>query len=198
MRIAVEGLIGVGKSTFVSEFADITGVKPLFESVDDNPFLEPFFQDPKRWAYTLQSYFLYRRYNDHTTEGNIILDRSLYGDICFANMLYKDGTLTQSEYDCYITHYQTLEPLLPPIDLCIILNTSPEVALSRVRKRDRDFESDLSLEYLRNLSSEIDLIPSRLRAETKVIQLDWGEMTGNEISKKCGEIIRSYFLGFFP
>tara|TARA_B100000073_G_scaffold347518_1_gene362130 strand:- start:1006 stop:1602 length:597 start_codon:yes stop_codon:yes gene_type:complete len=198
MRIAVEGLIGVGKSTFVSEFADITGVKPLFESVDDNPFLEPFFQDPERWAYTLQSYFLYRRYKDHTTEGNIILDRSLYGDICFANMLYKDGTLTQSEYDCYITHYQTLEPLLPPIDLCIILNTSPEVALSRVRKRDRDFETDLSLEYLRNLSSEIDLIPSRLRAETKVIQLDWGEMTGNEISKKCGEIVRSYFLGFFP
>ena len=44
MRIAVEGLIGVGKSTFVSEFADITGVKPLFESVDDNPFLEPFFK----------------------------------------------------------------------------------------------------------------------------------------------------------
>ena len=72
------------------------------------------------------------------------------------------------------------------------------MALSRVRKRDRDFETDLSLEYLRNLSSEIDLIPSRLRAETKVIQLDWGEMTRNEISKKCGEIVRNYFLGFFP
>jgi len=198
MKIAVEGLIGVGKSTFVSEFADITGIKPLYESVDDNPFLNLFYQDPQRWAYTLQSYFLYRRYKDHTTEGNVMLDRSLYGDICFANMLHKDGTLTQSEYDCYLSHYHTLEPLLPPLDLCIILNAKPEVALERVRKRDRGCETGLTLEYLQALSVEIDLIPSRLRAETKVVHLDWVEMSRAEIAKKCGEIVRNYFFGFLP
>ena len=186
--------MGVGKSTFVRECARMSGFKPLFESVEDNPFLEPFYQDPIRWAYTLQSYFLYRRYNDHTAEGNLILDRSLYGDVCFANMLHRDGTLSQKEYECYLSHYSTLEPLLPPLDLCIILNASPEDALERVQKRDRGFETGLPLEYLRNLSSEIEKIPSRLRDSTKVIQLDWSDMTPSQISLKCSDLVRTLFL----
>ena len=150
MQIAIEGLIGVGKSTFVKNFTEITGFKPLYESVDDNPFLSLFYEDPKRWGYTLQSYFLYRRYNDHMTEGNIILDRSLYGDIPFAELLFKSGYMSEKEYLCYISHFKTLEPLIRPLDAMILLKIEPEKALERVKKRERSFEVNLELQYLKD------------------------------------------------
>jgi len=59
MRIIVEGLIGVGKSTFTTEASELFNLTPMYESVDDNPFLEKFYTDESsRWAYTLQMHFL--------------------------------------------------------------------------------------------------------------------------------------------
>lgn len=189
MQIAVEGLIGVGKSTFVKKFAEITGFKPLYESVDDNPFLSLYYDDPKRWAYTLQSYFLYRRYNDHLMGEGVVLDRSLYGDISFADMLLKDQVLSQEEHACYLSHYETLEPLLPPLSATIFLNASPETALDRLRKRSRSFEVGVELSYLKNLQKEIQKIPSRLRKETQVIEVEWGDMTEEEIELAVKRVV---------
>ena len=75
MRIIVEGLIGVGKSTFTKEASKYFNLTPMYESVDDNPFLEKFYSDdPSRWAYTLQMHFLYDRFSKHLPE-NTLLDR---------------------------------------------------------------------------------------------------------------------------
>lgn len=189
MQVAVEGLIGVGKSTFVKKFAEITGFTPLFESVEDNPFLSLYYDDPKRWAYTLQSYFLYRRYNDHLMGGGVVLDRSLYGDISFADMLLKDQVLSQEEHACYLSHYETLEPLLPPLSATIFLNASPETALERLRKRSRSFEVGVGLPYLRSLEKEIQKIPTRLRKETQVIEVEWGDMTEEEIELAVKRVV---------
>jgi deoxyguanosine kinase len=189
MQIAVEGLIGVGKSTFVKKFTEITGFSPLYESVDDNPFLSLFYEDPKRWAYTLQSYFLYRRYSDHLVGGDVVLDRSLYGDISFADMLVKDKTLSFEEHNCYLSHYETLEPLLPSLTAVIFLNATPESALSRLRHRARSFEVGVDLSYLRGLEYEIRKIPSRLRKETQVIDVEWGDMTEEEIELAVKRVV---------
>ena len=191
MQIAIEGLIGVGKSTFVKKFTEITGFKPLYESVDDNPFLSLFYEDPKRWGYTLQSYFLYRRYNDHMTEGDIILDRSLYGDIPFAELLFKNGFMNEKEYLCYLSHYRTLEPLIRPLDVLIILKVSPEKAMERVKKRDRDFEVNLELQYLKDLDYEISQIPSKLRPSTRVIEIEWGDMDEGQITERVKSLFKA-------
>ena len=134
MRIIVEGLIGVGKSTFTSEASKYFNLTPMYESVDDNPFLEKFYSDdPSRWAYTLQMHFLYDRFSKHLPE-NTLLDRSIFGDICFANILRDDGVLTEDEHSSYLKHFNMLRPYIPHVDVCIHLHVSVEQAMDRISK----------------------------------------------------------------
>ena len=193
MQIAVEGLIGVGKSTFVEKFTKLTGFKPQYESVEDNPFLSLYYEDPKRWGYTLQSYFLYRRYNDHMVTGDIILDRSLYGDIPFADLLLKCGYMTGKEHSCYISHFNTLEPLIPTVDVCIFLKINPEKAMERVYKRERSFEIGIDIDYLKDLEYEISKIPLRLRPSTRVIEVEWGDMDEDQMEGRIKSLVSEIF-----
>ena len=193
MQIAVEGLIGVGKSTFVEKFTKLTGFKPQYESVEDNPFLSLYYEDPKRWGYTLQSYFLYRRYNDHMVTGDIILDRSLYGDIPFADLLLKCGYMTGKEHSCYISHFNTLEPLIPTVDVCIFLKINPEKAMERVYKRERCFEIGIDIGYLKDLEYEISKIPLRLRPSTRVVEVEWGDMNEDQMEGRIKSLVSEIF-----
>ena len=176
MRIIVEGLIGVGKSTFTKEASKIFNLTPMYESVDDNPFLEKFYsEDPKRWAYTLQMHFLYDRFSKHIPN-HTILDRSIYGDIGFANILKDDKVLTEDEYQSYIKHFNLLRPHIPPVDVCVHLHVDVEKAMERINKRGRGFESKISVEYLHKLQDQIMKIPKYLPESTKYIKIDWGDM----------------------
>lgn len=176
MRIIVEGLIGVGKSTFTKEASKHFNLTPMYESVEDNPFLEKFYsEDSKRWAYTLQMHFLYDRFSKHLPE-NTLLDRSIFGDICFANILRDDGVLTEDEHASYMKHFNMLKPYIPHVDVCIHLHVSVEQAMERISKRGRDFESDIEESYLHKLQAQVLKIPENLPSSTKYIKLDWSDM----------------------
>ena len=181
MRVIVEGLIGVGKSTFTKEFAKIHRLNPMYESVDDNPFLAKFYEEPLRWAYTLQMHFLYDRYSKHLPE-NIVLDRSIWGDLCFANILREDGTLSEEEYQSYLSHSKVLTGHVPKVDLCIHLNVPVHKAMDRINNRGRGFESSISEDYLVRLKKEIDLLPSFLPPDVKYMKIEWGDMSLSEIA----------------
>lgn len=181
MRVIVEGLIGVGKSTFTKEFARIHKLSPMYESVDDNPFLPKFYADPQRWAYTLQMHFLYDRYSKHLPE-NIILDRSIWGDLCFANIQREDGTMTEEEYQSYLSHSKVLTNHVPKVDLCIHLDVPVYKAMDRISKRGRGFETSISEDYLVKLKKEIDSLPSFLPSDIKYVKIDWKDMSIEEIA----------------
>lgn len=176
MRIIVEGLIGVGKSTFTKEASKYFNLTPMYESVDDNPFLKKFYsEDSKRWAYTLQMHFLYDRFSKHLPE-NTLLDRSIFGDICFANLLKEDGILTEDEHSSYIKHFNMLKPYIPHVDICIHLHVSVDQAMERISQRGRGFESGIEKSYLHKLQDQVMQIPDRLPKDTKYIKLDWYNM----------------------
>jgi deoxyadenosine/deoxycytidine kinase len=176
MRIIVEGLIGVGKSTFTKEASRHFNLTPMYESVEDNPFLEKFYSDdPSRWAYTLQMHFLYDRFSKHLPE-NTLLDRSIFGDICFANILKNDGVLTEDEHSSYLKHFNLLKPYIPHVDVCIHLHVSVEQAMERISKRGRDFEAKIPESYLHKLQAQVMQIPEHLPSATKYIKIDWYDM----------------------
>lgn len=147
--ICVTGNIGCGKSTVAGLIANIFGLKQFEESVDDNPYLKPFYDDMPKWSYLLQRYFLLSRVIAHEkmimAPYSCVQDRSVYEDVeIFAKTHAKKWTPGE------IAHYQTLCRILvgqlKPPDLVIYLNASLPVLRERIRKRARSYESALTSE----------------------------------------------------
>ena len=195
MRIIVEGLMGVGKSTFTKEVTEVFEglIAPVYESVEDNPFLERYYKEPKRWAYTLQKYFLYDRYKKHLLN-HVVLDRSLFGDLGFAKIQLDEGYMDQEEFDSYLDHFKVLRSLLPDIDYCIHLSITPEKALERIALRGRGYENQVPLSYLQKLDVQINQIRDVLPTNTKYIKIEWEDKNEEERKKEIVKLFKTHIF----
>jgi deoxyadenosine/deoxycytidine kinase len=155
--VAVAGNIGVGKSTLVTLLSERLGWKPFFEPVEENPYLADFYKDMRAWAFHSQIFFLTRRLRIHRqlidADGSALQDRSVYEDAeVFANNLYRQGLIGERDYRSYRDLYQVLAEFLPPPDLVLYLRASVPTLLERIRSRGRDYERQISTDYLRQLN----------------------------------------------
>jgi len=155
--IAVAGNIGVGKSTLVKLLSKNLGWTPFFEPVTENPYLADFYEDMQTWGFHSQIYFLMRRLRIHRKlmdmKGSVIQDRSVYEDAeIFAHNLYLQNAINQRDYETYQELYQVLVEFLPPPDLVIYLRASVSTLVSRISKRNRDYERTISPDYLVDLN----------------------------------------------
>ncbi len=105
------------------------------ESVDDNPFLQDFYADPRRWSFALQVYFLSRRSRTYTKCEEVVQDRTIFEDPVFARVLVADKQMEEREFAAYNSIYEdiTSHMEIPPV--VVFLNVSPETCLERVRSR---------------------------------------------------------------
>ena len=142
------GMIGAGKSTYTEMISRRLGTEAFFESVDYNPILDKFYDNPQKWAFSLQIYFLNTRFRSikaALTDDNNILDRSIYEDALFTRVNHLQGNISQEEMDIYndllANMMEELEgmPKKAP-DLLIYLDGSFETILDHIRKRGREFE----------------------------------------------------------
>ena len=152
--IAIEGPIGVGKSSLAKILAQKYASRLVKEEVAGNPFLERFYENPRKFAFQTQLFFLLSRYRQQRElaqgdlfEGGLVCDYILAKDKIFALINLEDD-----EISLYESIYKLLVPTLPKPDLVIYLQARPEVLLSRVRKRGIAYERNISLDYLRTLS----------------------------------------------
>jgi deoxyadenosine/deoxycytidine kinase len=152
--IAIEGPIGVGKSSLAKLLAQKFGSRLVKEEVAHNPFLERFYENPKKYAFQTQLYFLLSRYRQQKElaqgdlfESGVVCDYILAKDKIFALINLEDD-----EVSLYESIYKLLVSTLPKPDLVIYLQARPEVLLSRVRKRGIAYERNISLDYLKTLS----------------------------------------------
>ncbi len=155
--IAVAGNIGAGKSTLVTMLAERLDWKPFFEPVTDNPYLADFYQDMRAWAFHSQIFFLTRRLRIHRQlidhPASAIQDRSVYEDAeIFACNLYRQGLIGERDYTSYRELYQVLTEFLPPPDLVIYLRASVPTLVGRIQQRGRDYERQISPNYLGRLN----------------------------------------------
>ena len=155
--IAVAGNIGVGKSTLVTMLSERLGWELFFEPVGENPYLADFYRDMRTWAFHWQIFFLTRRLRIHRQmidhPGSVIQDRSVYEDAeIFAHNLFRQGLIGERDYTSYRELYQVLIEFLPPPDLVVYLRASVSTLQERIRLRGRDYERQITIEYLNQLN----------------------------------------------
>ena len=167
--ITVAGSIGVGKTTFTEMVSKDLGTKPFYEPVGDNPILPLYYQNPKKYGFLLQIYFLNKRFElikQAYKEDNNVLDRSIYEDLLFTKINLKNGNMAQQEYDVYknlldnMMEEISVLPKKSP-DLMVYLYADFDILLDRVRSRGREYEqTDTNpelVEYYRTLWEEYKL-----------------------------------------
>jgi len=159
--VGIAGNIGVGKTTFADIVSKHFGWKPYYESVSDNPYLDDFYQDMHRWSFNLQIYFLHHRFAGQmelkTINCGVIQDRTIYEDVeIFARNLHEMNFMTDRDWRTYKDLFSNMTQFLQKPDLIIYLRASTDTLLSRVKNRDRNFERDISAEYLHSLNISYD------------------------------------------
>lgn len=157
MHIAVSGNIGSGKTTLTEKLAKHYGWKAEFEAVDNNPYLPDFYEDMKRWAFHLQVYFLNSRFNQiskiQEQKSHFIQDRTIYEDAyIFAANLHTSGLMTSRDYENYQSLFNSMITHVKAPDLLIYLRADIPKLVDQIEKRGRDYETTMSIDYLKNLN----------------------------------------------
>jgi deoxyadenosine/deoxycytidine kinase len=161
MHIAVVGNIGAGKTTLTELLAKNYKWEPMFEAVDNNPYLEDFYSDMKRWSFNLQIYFLNSRFQQirdiQAGSKDIIQDRTIYEDAyIFAENLHEMGLMTTRDYGNYQAIFDNITAYIKPPDLLIYLKASVPTLVENIQRRGREYEASIRLDYLQKLNEKYD------------------------------------------
>ncbi len=161
MHIAVAGNIGAGKTTLAELLAKHYGWIPNYESVDENPYLNDFYNDMQRWSFNLQVYFLNSRFqqilNIKKSEKTIIQDRTIYEDAeIFAPNLHSMGLMSSRDFNNYKVLFDLMVSLVQPPDLLIYLRASVSTLVDQIQSRGREYENSIRLDYLKELNNRYE------------------------------------------
>jgi deoxyadenosine/deoxycytidine kinase len=161
MHIAIAGNIGSGKTTLAGLLAKHYGWEAHYEDVDDNPYLNDFYEDMQRWSFNLQIYFLNTRFNQilqiKKSGKTVVQDRTIYEDAyIFAPNLHSMGLMSTRDFENYFTLFNLISSLISPPDLVIYLRASIPTLVKQIQQRGRKYESSIRLDYLKKLNDRYE------------------------------------------
>ncbi|MDH5505687.1 MAG: deoxynucleoside kinase [Anaerolineae bacterium] len=159
MYIAIEGVIGVGKTTLARMLQSKFKAELQLEVFEENPFLADFYGDRARYAFQTQMFFLLSRYHQQRQSvaqvmaigGNLIMDYTFAKDALFARV-----NLVGDELDMYHRLHAALGEKVRLPDLTVYLKASTEVLMQRIMMRDRSYERNMQVEYIEALNQAYD------------------------------------------
>lgn len=158
--IVIDAVVGAGKTSYMEMLSEEMKIPCFQEPVQDNPLLDKFYYDRKRYAFPLQIYFLNRRFEmlKQASEAGepSLMDRSIYGDMIFAKMLYEEGDMEKDEFILYRDLLTNMLDHVQAPKLMIYLKIDTESAIERIKKRGRDYEQIVERDYWENLNKEYE------------------------------------------
>lgn len=184
--IAIAGTVGVGKSTLATALAEKLNFKTSFETVEENPYLEKYYDDFERYGFHLQTFFLAERFKAQKTifeyGGGFIQDRTIYEDLeIFARMNYETGKMNDDDYRTYSELFEAMvySPYFNDPDLVIYLEADLDTILERIEERGRDMEVATERAYWEELFARYDKWISTFNS-TKLLRININDYDVND------------------
>ncbi len=205
MYIAIAGNIGSGKSTLTKLLSHHYGWEPRFETVEENPYLQDYYQDIHRWSFNMEVFFLKERFRDllyiQQAHRDIIQDRTIYeGVYVFMENNKAMGNLTDRDYETYMELFKQMISVVRPPDLMIYLKASVPHLVGNIQQRGRQYEQSIKLDYLENLNRRYDdFIYNKYKGTVMTVEKDKLDFLNNK--KDLAAIIDridSQLFGLFP
>ena len=186
MHVAIAGNIGSGKTTLTRLLSKHYKWKPHYEDVEDNPYLDDFYNEMERWSFNLQIYFLNSRFRQileiRERGEKVIQDRTIYEDAyIFAPNLHAMGLMTNRDYENYKSLFDLMESVTKGPDLLIYLRSSIPNLVKQIHKRGRDYENSISIDYLSRLNDRYEAwIHGYTKGRLLIIDVDDLDFVENE------------------
>ena len=193
LHIAVAGNIGAGKTTLTSLLAKNMKWEAHYEDVDDNPYLNDFYDEMQRWSFNLQIYFLNSRFEQITrirqSGKTIIQDRTIYEDAhIFAPNLHAMGLMTTRDFNNYLSLFNLMSRFVSPPDLLIYLRASVPTLVNQIARRGRDYENSIRIDYLKRLNERYEAWISTYE-QGKLLIIDIDDLNFADNPEDMGKII---------
>ena len=194
MHIAIAGNIGSGKTTLAGLLAKHFGWTPHYEEVDNNPYLDSFYEDMQRWSFNIQIFFLNSRFrqvlNIRNSGKDIVQDRTIYEDaMIFAPNLHAMGLMETRDFENYKSLFELMTSLIAPPDLLIYIRSSVSTLFKHIAIRNRDYEQSIRLDYLTNLNERYEQWINGYK-DGKLLIID-GDSTEFNNPEDLGKVIES-------
>ena len=205
MHIAISGNIGSGKTTLTTLLAKHYGWTPKFESVAENPYLDVFYKDMKRWSFNLEVFFLKERFKDvlaiAQSTTHIVQDRSIFEGVHIFSTNNKEmGNLDERDFDTYMELFEIMTSLVKLPDLLVYLRSSVPHLIENIRRRGRDYEQSIPIAYLENLNQRYEqFILEKYPGKVLVVEVDHLDFLHNPNDfSGIIDLIDAELFGLFP
>ncbi|HND88220.1 MAG TPA: deoxynucleoside kinase [Saprospiraceae bacterium] len=174
--IAIEGNIGAGKTTLCHRLADQLGCSLVLEQFTDNPFLPPFYEQPERYAFPVELFFMTERHKqllEHFAQPDLFRSFTVADYFFVKTLLFAKNNLSEEEFRLFQRLFGVLNATFPKPDLLLYLHRPVDVLVQQIRRRGRDIERNISPAYLEDIQNAyFDYLKSE--TEVPVVVLDLG------------------------
>ena len=180
--ITIEGCIGAGKTTLTRKLAEDFNGRLILEQFEDNPFLPQFYADPERHAFPVELYFMAERFQQLKS---LLSEPDMFKSFTVSDFLFQKSyifamnNLREQEAKLYRNLFDIINPNLPKPDIILYLYAPVEKLLDNIHKRGRDYEQQISSDYLHSIQQAyIDYF--KYQTNAKIILLDTADMNFKE------------------
>ncbi|MCC7467520.1 MAG: deoxynucleoside kinase [Saprospiraceae bacterium] len=175
--IAVEGNIGAGKTTLCHLLSEQLGCSLVLEQFTDNPFLPPFYEQPERYAFPVELFFMTERHKqllEHFSQPDLFRKFTVADYFFVKTLLFAKNNLSEEEFRLFQRLFSVLNATFPKPDLLLYLHRPVDVLLKHIQKRGRNIELNISPSYLSDIQDAyFDFL--KTESETPVVIMDLGD-----------------------